>query len=224
MTAPAASAPPLHVVLGATGGIGAALCRQLAADGARLVVAARDEARLAALAADLGDAVAHVAAIDATRFDAVEGLVADAARAHGPIAGLANCVGSLLLKPAHLTTQAEFEQTVAQSLASAFATVRAAGRTLAAQPEGGAWCSWRAPRPPRPRQPRGDRRGQGRRHRARALGRGDLRRQAAARQLRGAGLVRTPLTARITGSASAEQASLGDARPRAARRAETWRG
>jgi NAD(P)-dependent dehydrogenase (short-subunit alcohol dehydrogenase family) len=47
-----------------------------------------------------------------------------------------NCAGSLLLKPAHLTSQAEFEQTVAASLTTAFAAVRAAGRVLAAQPDG----------------------------------------------------------------------------------------
>jgi NAD(P)-dependent dehydrogenase (short-subunit alcohol dehydrogenase family) len=209
MTAPAASAPPLHVVLGATGGIGAALCRQLAADGARLVVAARDEARLAALAADLGDAVAHVAAIDATRFDAVEGLVADAARAHGPIAGLANCVGSLLLKPAHLTTQAEFEQTVAQSLASAFATVRAAGRTLAAQPDGGSVVLVASA---------AARLGLAN-HEAIAAAKGGVigltlsaAATYAAKRVRfncvAPGLVRTPLTGRITGSPAAEQASL----------------
>ncbi|HZF68370.1 MAG TPA: SDR family oxidoreductase [Gemmatirosa sp.] len=209
MTGSVSTSAPLHVVLGATGGIGAALCRQLADEGARLVLAARDEARLAALAADLGAAAVHVAPLDATRFDAVEQLVADAARAHGPIAGLVNCVGSLLLKPAHLTSQAEFEQTVSLSLATAFAAVRAAGRTLAAQPEGGSVVLVASA---------AARLGLAN-HEAIAAAKGGvigLALSAAAtyagKRLRvncvAPGLVRTPLTARITGSASAEQASL----------------
>ena len=38
---------PTYVVLGATGGIGSTLCRQLAKCGARLMIAGRDEAKLA---------------------------------------------------------------------------------------------------------------------------------------------------------------------------------
>ena len=41
--------PPVYLVLGATGRVGVALCRRLAAQGARLLVAARDTTKLAAL-------------------------------------------------------------------------------------------------------------------------------------------------------------------------------
>lgn len=204
-----APTPPLHLILGAAGGIGAALARRLAAAGARVALAGRDPGRLAALAAELGPAAVHTAALDATRFDAVEQFVAETAQAHGPVAGLANCVGSLLLKPAHLTSQAEFEQTVALSLTTAFAAVRAAGRTMAAQPDGGAvvLVSSAAARLGLSN------------HEAIAAAKAGvigLTLSAAAsyapRKLRvncvAPGLVRTPLTARITGSPAAEQASL----------------
>lgn len=201
---------PLHLILGAAGGIGSALARQLAAAGARLALAGRDQPRLDALAAELAPAVVHTAAFDATRFDAVEAFVAGAAQAHGPVAGLVNCVGSLILKPAHLTSQAEFEQTVALSLTTAFGAVRAAGKVLAAQPGGGAvvLVSSAAARIGLAN------------HEAIAAAKAGVvgltlaaAATYAARGLRvncvAPGLVRTPLTARLTGSPAAEQASLG---------------
>jgi 3-oxoacyl-[acyl-carrier protein] reductase len=41
-----------------------------------------------------------------------------------------NCVGSLLLKPAHLTKESEWHHTIATNLTSAFATVQAAAKTM----------------------------------------------------------------------------------------------
>jgi NAD(P)-dependent dehydrogenase (short-subunit alcohol dehydrogenase family) len=209
MTAPPTPDAPLHLIVGAAGGVGSALARQLAAAGARLALAGRDRARLDALAESLGPAAVHVAAFDASRFDAVDQFVAAAAEAHGPVAGLVNCAGSLLLKPAHLTSQAEFEQTVAASLTTAFAAVRAAGRVLAAQAAGGAvvLVSSAAARTGLAN------------HEAIAAAKAGVigltmsaAATYAAKRLRvncvAPGLVRTPLTARITGSPAAEQASL----------------
>ncbi|MEY2667909.1 MAG: 3-oxoacyl-[acyl-carrier-protein] reductase FabG, partial [Pseudomonadota bacterium] len=115
------------VVLGATGGIGSALARRLAAKGNRLLLAGRDAAKLEPLAAALG-AVPHV--LDARRTAEVQAGLDRAVELFGRIDGVANCVGSLLLKPAHLTSQDEFDATVATNLGSAFATVHAAGRAM----------------------------------------------------------------------------------------------
>jgi NAD(P)-dependent dehydrogenase (short-subunit alcohol dehydrogenase family) len=208
VTSPDAS--PLHVVIGATGGIGRALAERLAAGGARLVLAARDRTRLDALATALGPSAVGAVALDAADFAAVDALVADAVAAHGPVAGLANCAGSLLLKPAHLTSADEYARTVAQSLTTAFAAVRAAGRVMAAQPEGGSVVLVASA---------AARHGLAN-HEAIAAAKGGVigltlsaAATYAARGLRvncvAPGLVRTPLTARITGSPAAEQASLG---------------
>jgi NAD(P)-dependent dehydrogenase (short-subunit alcohol dehydrogenase family) len=209
MTTSAAGDAPLHLIVGAAGGIGSALARRLAAAGARLVLAGRDRARLDALAGSLGAAAVHVEALDAARFDEVERFVAGAAEAHGPVTGLVNCAGSLLLKPAHLTSQAEYDQTVSASLTTAFAVVRAGGKVMAAQPGGGAvvLVSSAAARTGLAN------------HEAIAAAKAGVAGLAlsaaatyAAKRLRvncvAPGLVRTPLTARITGSPAAEQASL----------------
>lgn len=121
----APSAPRRCLVIGATGGIGRALSRRLAADGWSLVLAARNVEPLRAFAAELG-ADAHP--IDATDFGAVAELMTSVA----PLNGAVNLAGSILIKPAHQTTAAEFEATIAQNLRTAFALVRAAGTSMRA--------------------------------------------------------------------------------------------
>jgi 3-oxoacyl-[acyl-carrier protein] reductase len=118
---------PAYVVLGATGGIGSALCRRLAARGARLTVAARDCRRTRSLGAELG---AQSIPIDATCAAHVDRCFAEALEHHGRIDGVVNCVGSLVLKPAHLTTDDEWASALATNLTSAFLTVRAAVRAM----------------------------------------------------------------------------------------------
>ena len=123
-----------YVVFGAYGGIGSALSRRLAKKGAKLLLAGRDAARLSGLAAELG---AEAFCLDACNLQQVELCMKRATELHGPISGVANCVGSLLLKPAHLLSEAEWDATVATNLKSAFAVVRGAALTMA-QPGGSA--------------------------------------------------------------------------------------
>ena len=118
----------VYVILGGTGGIGSATCRQLKSAGAELALAARGRDRLEALSAELGGA--HLGVLDATDTAAVEAFVAEAADHYGAVDGIVNCVGSILLKAAHLTTDDEWRSTIATNLDSAFATVRAGAKAM----------------------------------------------------------------------------------------------
>jgi len=118
---------PVYVILGATGGIGSELSRTLAAKRAGLLLAARQEARLATLAGELG---AEYFILDATRFGEVERSVSAAAERFGRVDGIANCVGSLLLKAAHSTSEEEWMSVIHSNLTSSFAAVRAAGKLM----------------------------------------------------------------------------------------------
>lgn len=120
---------PCHVVFGATGGIGSALCRRLAGGGANLVLAARSSEKLDRLAAELS-ARAITIPTDMTWSDQVESCLAEALAQFGRVDGVAHCVGSLLLKPAHLTTDEEWSAILDANLTSAFAVLRASARVM----------------------------------------------------------------------------------------------
>lgn len=127
MTASATSDHPVYAIFGATGGIGESLCRRLAARGAKLILIARQPDRLHRLAEEL-NAVAEP--LDATRIDDVDAGMDRVIQRFGRLDGAANCIGSLLLKGAHLTSEAEWNATIAANLTTAFAVVRSAARVM----------------------------------------------------------------------------------------------
>ena len=129
---------PSYVIVGASGGIGSALCRYLAARGpCKLALAARDEARLRRLGAELQAEYPTLSAVSCHALDALnsEELAAAfeaAAAEFGPLAGAVNLCGSILLKPAHSTTDREFADVLAANLVTAFNVLRAAARFMPA--------------------------------------------------------------------------------------------
>ncbi len=124
----------VYVIVGGAGGIGSATARRLLASGHRVLIAGRDLGRLEAAASEMG-AEAH--GLDARDPAAVDALLSAAVASHGRIEGVVNCAGSILLKPAHLITDAEFSDTLATNLTTAFNLVRGAARILMRQPGGG---------------------------------------------------------------------------------------
>ncbi|MEI7781359.1 MAG: SDR family oxidoreductase, partial [Planctomycetota bacterium] len=117
------------LIIGAYGGVASALARLLVANGVRVFLAGRDAARLQPLADELA---MPCGLVDATDPDQIDACADQAAAALGGLTGITNCAGSLLLKPAHLTSAAEWNATLAANLTSGFGCVRAAGRLLRA--------------------------------------------------------------------------------------------
>jgi NAD(P)-dependent dehydrogenase (short-subunit alcohol dehydrogenase family) len=116
-----------YLIFGATGAIGSALARKLAAAGHNLHLAGRDEAALASLARETGATTGM--------FDALgEASIADtvAAAAHGGgLAGLAWCVGSIVLKPLARASSADFLDAFRLNVLGAAMAVKAAQPALA---------------------------------------------------------------------------------------------
>lgn len=118
---------PVYVVVGATGGIGRALCARLGDRGARLVVGSRRESETLALAAQFG---AFGAPLDARDAKQVESIFTAATSAFGRVDGVVNLAGSLLLKPAHLTSDDEWRDVIDTNLTTAFNVIRQSVRSF----------------------------------------------------------------------------------------------
>lgn len=119
------------VVIGATGAIGSAIARRVAARGQGIHLVGRDPARLGALAGELGATHAAADMLD----DA--GLQAAVRAAGDEIAGLAYCVGSIVMKPLKRATTDDFVATFRLNAVGAALAVAAAADGLRACPGAG---------------------------------------------------------------------------------------
>jgi 3-oxoacyl-[acyl-carrier protein] reductase len=121
---------PVYVVLGSTGGIGSELCRRLAqVEGARLVLGGRSQEKLDDLAGEL-DTDTRTVELDATDSGAVDDVFKTTTSEFGGVTGAVNCVGGFLLKPVHMTSDAEFDEQISLNLKTAFGTVKAAANHM----------------------------------------------------------------------------------------------
>lgn len=123
------------LVIGASGGIGSALCRQVVRGGGKVFLAGRRREPLETLAGELGQGCAGIGVGDAGVFADVDRLAEEAGTAlggadGGGLTGMVNLAGSIVLKPGHQTSEADWQGVISQNLTSAMATVRTAGRVL----------------------------------------------------------------------------------------------
>ena len=103
----------VYLILGSTSAVAQALASRLTDEGAVVVGRSRS-----------GDGV------NAADFAQVDKVTQEVALEHGRLDGLVNCAGSLLLKPAHVTSAGEYERTIEANLTTAFAVVRAGARAM----------------------------------------------------------------------------------------------
>jgi NAD(P)-dependent dehydrogenase (short-subunit alcohol dehydrogenase family) len=113
-------------ICGATGTIGSGLARRLVDVGESVLLVGRNEEKLSALGAEIDQPWAVV------DFSQSQSLVEvlESHAAERPLTGIVNAIGSLILKPAHATSDEEFRATLEANLFTSFAVVRAAGRLL----------------------------------------------------------------------------------------------
>lgn len=116
-----------HLIFGGTGGIGEALARRLATSGERVHLAGRSEAKLSALAREIGNAGFTVC--DVTKPADLEQAVAEAAR-DGGLSGLAYAVGSIDIKPLRAVSPEDLHRAFDLNLVGAAMAVRHAQKAL----------------------------------------------------------------------------------------------
>lgn len=113
----------LAVVMGATGGIGSQIARQLSSQGWDLLLVARNEDRLQSLANELGDC--DYMAADLTQPNEVTKIFEASQKiSTAEHVALAHCIGSIVLKPAHLISDQVWHDCLNLNLNSAFYVLR----------------------------------------------------------------------------------------------------
>ena len=114
------------VILGATGGIGSQIANKLAPHN-NLFMGGRNIDKLYSLKDKIRANTTNIvegSILDASSFSNVESFLKEANREMGSIDTLINCIGSLILKPAHLTSEEELLETIKVNLFSSFAIIK----------------------------------------------------------------------------------------------------
>lgn len=136
-----ATADKVYLVLGANSGVGSHLCSKLLASGSKLAVACRNPDSMAQLVQKLhaaggsGDNLMS-SQVDVTDPAQIEACVKEVLAKYGRVDGAVNCAGSIVLKPGHLTSEDEFNETLRINLNSSFSLLRSIARPMMKQKEG----------------------------------------------------------------------------------------
>ena len=127
------------LVTGGYGGIGEAVCRGLAAVGAKVTVAGRNGAKAEQLAASLKQdgCDAYGIAFDAVNLSEIRQMVDDTASHYGRLDILVNCVGLNREEKLLDVTEENFDFVYSSNLKSAFFLSQAAAKHMVAQGQGG---------------------------------------------------------------------------------------
>lgn len=112
-----------YLIFGGTGSVGSILAKRLHNKGLPVLVAGRSDDKLARLTREIDCATAHIDLADPSTLKAA---FVQAKETFGSILGVTNCLGSILLKPAHLTSDDDWATTLHTNLTSSFLILREA--------------------------------------------------------------------------------------------------
>jgi 3-hydroxybutyrate dehydrogenase len=112
------------VVTGAARGIGAAIARALAAQGAKLSLLGRDRASLTRVAEDIGTDRAHVVTADVTDDGALRAAFDAARERHGSVTILVNNAGQALSSPLSAGDDALWHEMIEVNLTGTYRCIR----------------------------------------------------------------------------------------------------
>lgn len=127
MTSSSSEAKPTYVIVGAYGGVGSELAKTLHARGARLLIVGKNADKLSSLA-ERFSATSYVA--DASIAGELEACAEFVKAQFGTIDGVACVTGTMLLKPAHRTSELEWNSVIAHNLSSAFNALSLGARAM----------------------------------------------------------------------------------------------
>ena len=126
-----------HLFLtGAGGGIGSQVARMWVDAGGTVTLFGRDQAKLIAASESLQPSSFIIVPGDATKPEDLSAAVEQSTQRFGKIDALAHCVGSIKLKPLHMATLADFDETLNINLRSAFLATKAVLPSMRAQQSG----------------------------------------------------------------------------------------
>jgi 3-oxoacyl-[acyl-carrier protein] reductase len=114
-------------VLGATGTIGTQIVRDASASGRVVLMLGRNGDKLAALASEFHQPFAIADGHDSS---VLESAISSSLPENAKLDAIVNCIGSLNLKAAHATPDAEFREVLETNLFTSFACVKAAGKLM----------------------------------------------------------------------------------------------
>ena len=122
------------IIGGVSGGIGSALAKRLAGSTKKVIGFSRNAEKLAALKEELPNIETHTC--DATDPNALKECFDSIISTHGQVDAYVHAIGSIFLKPAHLTSDEDWNQTLQTNLSSAFYALRAATAVMNKQSRG----------------------------------------------------------------------------------------
>jgi NAD(P)-dependent dehydrogenase (short-subunit alcohol dehydrogenase family) len=124
------------IVTGGARGIGAAICRAYAAEGARVVVTDRLGVEAQKLAAEIGNGAFGVS-FEATDRDSIDNLVEATVKMAGRVDVLVNNAGTFDMAPILEITEESYDRVFAVNVKGLLFTLQAAARQMVKQGQGG---------------------------------------------------------------------------------------